>query len=118
VSADEHLSPEQFTTLYHGTRLKHVDSIREHGLTPPEGVNPAGWPMLTDNKAQAERYAGDAVLEFHVPTDRMDYRAKDGVLWPGREHNAYGHPATAYGVKGRVPGDMLAAVHPKEKDDK
>jgi hypothetical protein len=116
MSAGDHLQGAQFTTLYHGTQRQHVDSIRERGLTPPQGVNPAGWPMLTTSHEQAARYASrenPVVLEFHVPTERTDYRAEDGVLWPGQEHHVYGHQATAYGIKGRVPGDMLAAVHPK-----
>jgi hypothetical protein len=110
----EHLS-DQFTTLYHGTSAKHVGKIRKHGLTPPEGViQPASWYMLTTSREQAARYSKGSVLEYRIPHEAMDFRHEKGVLWPGQEHNVYGHEATAYAVKGKVPSEYLHAVHEHE----
>lgn len=114
MSASDNLSPQQFTTLYHGTRAESVDSIRANGLTAPSGVDAAGWPMLTTSRAQAERYAigeDPAVLEYHVPTELTNYRHEDALLWPGREHTAYNEPAVAHGLKRPIPGEYIAAVH-------
>lgn len=106
----EHLS-DQFTTLYHGTSSEAVGKIRKHGLKPPEGVQPARWYMLTTSREQAARYGRGKTLEYRIPHEAMDYRHDKGVLWPGAEHNVYGHQATAYGVKGAVPPEYLHAEH-------
>lgn len=105
------LNPSQFTTLYHGTRPEYVDAIKNEGLKPPEGVQSAGWPMLTTSHDQAARYGMGAVVEYSVPRHVMDYRHPEGALWPGQAHNVYGHDATAYGVKGSLPGKYITKVH-------
>lgn len=108
------LNPQQFTTLYHGTSPEKADWTQEHGLTPPESVMSAGWPMLTSSRPQAARYGKGRVLEYRFPPEAMDYRNTEGVLWPGQEHDVYGHKATAYGVKGSVPSKYLHAVHEED----
>lgn len=105
------LNPQQFTTLYHGTSPDKVDAIRSEGLKPPEGVQPAAWFMLTTSKDQATRYGSGAVVQYDVPDHVMDYRHPEGALWPGQAHNVYGHEATAYGVKGALPGKYIKDVH-------
>jgi hypothetical protein len=105
------LNPEQFTTLYHGTSPDNVDSIRSEGLKPPESVQPAMWPMLTTSRDQAARYGRGAVVEYSVPSHVMDYRHPEGALWPGQSHDVYGHDATAYGIKGALPGKYIKKVH-------
>lgn len=102
--------------LFHGTSAAKVDAIRTQGLNPPPGVSPAGWFMLTTSFEQAARYATaeDAVvLEYRIPAALTSYRAEGGLLWPGQPHDVYGFAATAYAVKGSIPGQYLVAVHPK-----
>ena len=113
MSAVEHLNPLQFRTLYHGTNPSGLEHIQEHGLSAPEGVMPSRWPMLTDSKEQASQYAhGGPVVEYHIPEAQTDYRHPQGLLWPGVDHDVYGHAAKAYGVKGTIPSTYIAKVHP------
>ncbi|MGV8846508.1 MAG: hypothetical protein ACOH1Y_09305 [Propionicimonas sp.] len=107
----------EFRTLFHGTHPAGLERIQAHGLTAPPGVSPAGWLMLTDSYEQASAYAnGGPVIEYHVPEALTDYRHPKGVLWPGREHDVYGQKATAYGVKGALPGKYIARVHPPKSN--
>lgn len=103
------LNPQQFRPLYHGTRATNVDQILHEGLRhTAQGVNPAGWPMLTTSREQARRYtpSGDsAVLQIDIPEGE-----RDELLWPGRDHDAYDFPATAHGVKATIPSKYIKRV--------
>lgn len=107
----------QAVTLYHGTAADKVAGIRQEGLHAPEGVvGSAQWYMLTTSFEQAQRYARDVVLEFHVPAallwDSTTPGDRDGaVLWPGGEHNAYGFHATAYALRRPLDAQYLTEVH-------
>jgi hypothetical protein len=101
--------------LYHGTTTKNVDSIKESGLRPPERVNSASWPMLTDSLEQAREYVngrpGAVVLEYHVPKSAVYSRGNSSaMLWPGVEHPVYDQTATAYAIKTPLPADLLRQV--------
>jgi len=104
VSAPEHLSKDQFSVLYHGTKSVNIESIREQGLTPPERVlNPASWHMLTSVKSEAGYFAGKggAVLTYHVPADQADAH-----LHPNRG----GQGRALHAIKKPLPGSMIQGV--------
>jgi GNAT superfamily N-acetyltransferase len=98
---------------YHGTSERGVAHARQHGLmTPPGAMHPASWPMLTDSREQAERYAHGKVLEYHIPHELADYRHPEGLLWPADSHTAYDFPhAHAVAPKRPIPAEYLAAEH-------
>lgn len=108
------LSPQQFHTLYHGTRAENVEGLRSEGLRQPPGTYGPGWPQLTDSLPQAQRYSRDGtVAEYHVPKSKVwSSGKKTAVLWPGQAHSAYGFPeATGYAVKDSLPGKYLRKIH-------
>lgn len=123
--------------LYHGTRRSKLEGIREKGLTPPPGVSPAGWFMLTTSPQQALRYAAglpddpSVVLRFDVPEDKIPkpdaLTSPTDVVWPGSAHNVYDFPATAYAVRGErldpeyigdvLDADAVAALAPEPEPE-
>lgn len=74
MSADEHLSPDQFLRLYHGTSERDAESIRQTGLRPSRKPVFGHVPTLTDSEAEAWKYAGliGHVVAFDVPQDYAD----------------------------------------------
>lgn len=104
---------KKMLTLYHGTPDKYVDSIKTDGLkTPGSAITPAKWFMLTDSFDQAKRYAnGGSVIEYKIPADQV-FRSgsKDFLLWPGHDHNVYGHSAKAYALRSALPSSFISRV--------
>ncbi len=98
-------------TLYHGTHDEGLAHIQQNGLQAPSGVNPAMWPMLTDNFDQAARYGQGKVVEYQFQPQHLDFRHPEGMLWPAQPHDVYGHPANAYGIKNNLPPSMITKVH-------
>lgn len=110
MSASDHLSPQQFMTLYHGTTADNAASIQREGFRPATGhIFPAKWPTLTESRQAADAYASPgeyreaATVEMHVPIGEMDR-----LLWPAQEHMG----GAAYAVKRHVPAAYVHAVHP------
>ena len=102
-------------TVYHGTTADRVEGIQRDGLTPPPGINPAMWFMVTTDRGQAARYAsGDhpVVLEYRIPADQVTT-----YLWPPHAHDVYGFDAWAMGVRKPLPSSMLASAKTASVDD-
>jgi hypothetical protein len=105
VSANEHLQPDQFRELFHGTKASRVGSIRETDLTPPENtVSPAKWYMLTSRPDEAMHFAradDGAMITYHVPEDKAaEY------LYPGLRNGR----SDLYALRKPLPASMIHRV--------
>ena len=109
MSAQENLSPDQFTEMYHGTRASRVPSIREYGLEAPQNTGmQQHYRMLTTRKDEAGsigRWGDSAVITYHVPNSSI-----------GENEDAHLHPplingsATHYAIRHPLPASMISHV--------
>lgn len=102
MSAADHLSPQQFRTVFHGTSEDRVGSIREHGLTPGGGANPASYYMVTSNAGIAGHYArrGDpALLTYKIPESQASEYLHEPLHYRDADY---------YALKQPLPGHMIA----------
>jgi len=109
MSADDHLSGQQFSVWYHGTSEDNAESIRANGLTASEygawDEHVAKQPTLTSRADLAATHAQKtggghgAIVEVHVPDAQKDEYLLD-------EHS---HAA---GLNKPLPASMIHGVSP------
>lgn len=99
MAASEHLNPDQFRRLYHGTTPEAAEQIRQRGLTSRQYSETHN--TLTDSHKQALGFAGPGgeVLAFHVP---------DSHLWPAYSYWGHGEVANTHALRKPLPPSMVA----------
>lgn len=91
-----------YLRVYHGTLEKNLPGIILEGLKPPPGVSPAGWYMVTTDRAWAAFHSqGETavILEYRIPLEEVRT-----YLWPGSLRED-GH--SQYGIRRPLPGEFI-----------
>lgn len=89
MSAADHLSGQQFRTLYHGTPRKYVESIQQQGLKADQRLSGV---YSTPHKRDAEGF-GSHVIEFQAYPKEITHE-EPGLV-----------------ITGDIPPERIRAVH-------
>lgn len=126
---EEKFTAPKFITVYHGTMLNKVDSIKAKGLqaNPNLGYNSAGWYMVSTDIASALFHANteegqDApVVEFKVPCTNKHWEGYP-YFWPPADMSS---GSKWFALKQVLPAKFIKKVHYfsyekflQQKDDK
>lgn len=103
----------EFTTVFHGTHPKFVDSIKKNGLIDKTGYN-QGWYMISTDFESALYHSNSDendniyVIEFKIPNNESDKWDGYPYLWKGYERN---DKSTWFALKKPLPKEFIQKIH-------
>lgn len=102
-----------FLTVYHGTKPKFVDSIKNNGLIDKTGYN-QGWYMVSTDFNSALFHANPDenkkyvyVFEFKIPIEKTKYWLGYPYLWKGEKMN---DNSTWFALMKKIPETFISDI--------
>lgn len=105
-------------TVYHGTKPKFVNDIRQNGLVNSNGYN-QGWYMVSTDFESAlyHAYSDNGfvyVFEFEIPISDNDRWLGYPYLWKGSERDGN---STWFTLMQKLPKKFIKRVHKISYED-
>lgn len=105
--------------VYHGTKPKFVNDIKNHGLIDKSGYN-QGWYMVSTDFESALFHAhpdnnnGDVyVIEFEIPNNKTDRWNGYPYLWKGQKMK---DNSTWFALMKQIPKEYIKKIHKIDYD--
>ena len=101
-------------TIFHGTKPKHINSIKQDGLVDKTGYN-QGWYMVSTDfesalfHAHPDDSSGDVfVIEFKIPNNENDRWDGYPYLWKGQRMK---DNSVWFALMKKIPKEFIKKIH-------
>lgn len=106
-------------TVYHGTKPKFVNDIKNNGLIDKSGYN-QGWYMVSTDFESAlfhahpdDNNSSVFVIEFEIPNNENDRWDGYPYLWKGQKRN---DNSTWFALMQQIPKEFIKKIHKVDYD--
>lgn len=113
ILGEDHTSKKKLT-IYHGTKPKFINDIKQNGLVDKNGYN-QGWYMVSTDFESAlfhahpdEENGNVNVVEFSIPISENDRWEGYPYLWDGERMN---DNSTWYALMKPLPSNFIVKIH-------